>query len=190
MNHETIRKYIDENGPLTLTKGDLTITARAHPQHPTDYIFNEATSTNDFFTHLEPTGFTVTHGNHEYEGFYQFPVDVLDELDVMDVTEGYIYELRRLLIPAIEIHTHYGKRPLRVLGLKRTSFRQTQRATVMVQIGEEADIGMDTSTHRRGGYMFADYDETIKYDTIQAWRMRELTRDELIAFDPRWGDLV
>lgn len=190
MQHITVRRYIDKNGPITLTKGDLTITVIAHPDSVTDYHFKECITYDDFYARLEPTGFLVDVGGHPYEGFYAFPEELLAELDTMDVIDSYIFELRRLLPAAIEIHKHYEGVPLRVLGLKRTSFRQTQRSTVLIQTGEEAEIDISKAVHRRGGYMFSEYDSTIKHDTVQAWRLRELTREELIEFDPRWGDLV
>lgn len=203
MSMNTVRTYIDLHGPITVThQSGKSLTLIAHPDYLTDYTTKESNAETDISFYDRDHGIVVHKGDHEHEGFYTYSNETRAGINVIRLNETFAYELRHLLPAAIAQVQYYGKIPqkyaefdlhgtlidVRVYGLADHTFNQTQRGSIVVC--PIAGCGLSDDHHRITGYMFSPHDSTIKHEAIQAWRMRQLTRDELIAFDPRWGDLV
>jgi len=202
MSTNIVRTYIDQHGPIVITNSaGKTLTIVAHEDYINDYRIKESTVDDPIQASERDHGFTVYKGGYEHEGFYAFSKDVFDALNNIKLNHDFEYELRKLLPATIAQTEHYRavkatnnesadliRIDVRVYGLKDYTFEQTQRGNVIVC--PITSTGPTGDGHRIQGYMYADADCTIKFDSIQAWRMRELTREELIAFDPKWGELV
>ncbi len=201
MYNPEIRKYIDRYGPFEVNRRDGDFLIIVSDNDSTDSIkFLQTETYKNIDVMSERTGFIVTPGDHPYEGFYEIPSWIRDELDVIELNEAYTFDLRRLLSSSKAMIDHYNylqnsaincNRPridFRVYGLKAPEMGQTQRGAIIVCPIE--GTGITNDGHLIKGYMLSTLEHSVKFDSIQAWRMRELTRDELIEFDPRWGELV
>ncbi|ABY63270.1 hypothetical protein ST201phi2-1p447 [Pseudomonas phage 201phi2-1] len=204
MNDNIIRTYIDQHGPITVThQSGKTLTVVESIEYVSDWAIKESTEQYPIHVGEREHGFIVHRGEgHTHEGFYVFDQVVFDALNNIKLKIEFEYELRKLL-PATIAQVDYYENAIwptgrsstvseginvRVYGLKDYTFKQGARGNVFVCPIETT--GYTTDGHRIQGYMYSCHDNTIKFDSIQAWRMRELSRDELIAFDPKWGELV
>lgn len=198
MNSETVRKIIDLYGNFNVTRSDgQTLTLAEDLNSLTDFDVLERIEICDLYFRREPTGIDVEKGTHNYVGFYEYPEDVLAKMQAIELADGYARELRRLLPATEAMVNHYDNHivgieshriNVRVYGLISTDLRQSQRGTVVVCPIE--GTGLTPCGHRIQGYMFNFHDNTVKFDSIQAWRMRELTAEELLDFDQRWGNVI
>lgn len=201
MDYRSVRKYIDLHGPIKATREDgAQLTMVADPDHINDWGVEEIRY-GEIYHRPEGYGFTVESGNHPHGGYYRVDEAILDGIDAIALEENFTFELRHLL-PATKAQVkHYRElenrsgfdlvdkldpEGVKVYGLIATAYHQQGRASVFVC--PTSSSGITNCGHRVQGYMV--HDQLIKFDSIQAWRVRELTRAELVAFDPDWGNLV
>ncbi len=212
MNREAICKYLETIGPFKAFRADgQAITIVSDKNNRGDYTMFEASLCSTFYYSVETYGFTVDHDAPDYTGYYAIDLKVLPVLEKIAVNMEITSELRELLPATLAMVEHYDvtvpemSRALKardhtakdyvqypgsvkVYALKSRALRQSARGAVIVIPNDSC--GMTEDTHRITGYMYNVQDETIKHDSIQAWRMRRLTREELMTFDPKWGDIT
>lgn len=198
MNSETVRKYIDLHGNFNVFRSDGQIlTLSVHLISLTNFDVLERIYTCDINFQCEPTGIDVERGEHQYAGFYEYPFDVLESMQAIELADEYARELRHLLPATEAMVNHYSHHTtgigphtvnVRVYGLISTDLRQSQKSTIVVC--PINGTGPTNCGHRIQGYMYNFHDCTVKFDSIQAWRMRELTAEELLDYDARWGNLI
>lgn len=201
-----IRKYIDLHGSIKVTNPDGgQLTLSAHPEYSDSFIVEEQINCSEIYLDIESTGAVA---NTEYEsniGFYSFPEDVLNVIKEIARETAYATELRQLLPSAHAMMDYYKRarktdrfqyveydymdRDMAVYGISDVTFKQHHRSCIFVC--PPSTIGsLSSDGNLIKGYMFDLDTRTVKFESIQAWRMRQLTRDELMEFDPKWGDIV